>query len=79
MILLTIITAVGLYRFWRPARPLYLASMALAYLAAPVTPPVVQTSLASMLPSLAAVLSGLMVGLMYFSPVASEFGHRRDA
>jgi hypothetical protein len=73
MVLLTIVTAVGLYRFWRPARWLYLASIALAYAVAPLAPPVVQTSLASAVQSLGAVLSGVMVGLMYFSAVAEEF------
>jgi len=78
MIALTLITTVGLFRFWSPARPMYLASMALAYLVAPLAPVVVQTAFASTLFSLAALLAGLMVGLMYFSPAASEF-RRREA
>ena len=77
MILLTIITAVGLYRFWPPARPLYIASMGLSFLIAPMAPPVVQTALASTAQSVGMLAVGLMIGLMYFSPVASEFRRAR--
>jgi magnesium-transporting ATPase (P-type) len=72
-IVLTIVTAVGLYRFWRPARPLYLMSMGLAILVSPALPPEVLGGGQAALMTAAAMVAGVMVGLMYFSPVAQEF------
>jgi hypothetical protein len=73
-ILLSIITTVGAFMFWPPARPLWAGSMVLAFVAAPFLPPAVQTSLASALQSAAVGLTGLAIGLMYFAPnVAAQF------
>jgi hypothetical protein len=78
-IFLTIVTAVGLYKFWGPARPLYLVSIVLAYLFAGFLPPEVYGGLQSTFAFAGATLSGVMIGLMYFSPIAAEFVAGRSA
>jgi hypothetical protein len=79
-IVLAIVATVGAFVFWRPARPLWAGSFLLACVVAPFYPPAVQTSLPSTLQSVATALSGLLFGLMYFTPdVAALFDVAKPA
>ena len=77
---LAIVTTVGAFLFWHLARPLWVGSFVLAFVAAPLFPPAVQTSIASTLQSAATALAGFLIALMYFAPeVAAEFTSRGAA
>jgi hypothetical protein len=73
-LVLSIVTTIGAFLFWPPARPLYAASFVLAFLAAPAFPLVVQSQLASTLQLAGTALAGFIIALMYFAPaVAAQF------
>lgn len=67
-------SVLGLLRFWRPARPLFVGYLALAVAGTLVVPPVLQTPLASAVTTLSALLAGVVAGVMFTQPVAAEFG-----
>jgi hypothetical protein len=78
-LILSIVTTLGAFLFWPPARPLYAASFALAFLAVPAFPPVVQSPLASTLQLAGTALSGFTIALMYFAPEIAALFHRRSS
>jgi hypothetical protein len=78
-LILSIVITVGAFRFWPPTRPLYAVSFALAFLAAPALPPVVQSPLASALQLAGTALAGFIVALMYFDPSVAALFHRSQA
>ncbi len=71
-----IVLTVGLYRFSRRARLLYVALWPVGLILAMLMPPIVQTGIANALYSTAATISGIVIALAYFSPVAQEFERR---
>lgn len=79
MIVLTIVLTVGMYRFSRTVRAVYVGLYPVALLAAFFLPPTVQSGFVSALYSFGATITGLIIGLAFFSPVAAEFEKRRAA
>jgi len=76
-LILSIVTTIGALRFWPPTRPLYTGSFILAFLAAPIFPPTVQSPLATTLQLAGTALAGFIIALMYFTPeIATQFKRR---
>jgi hypothetical protein len=71
--LLVVVAVVGLLFFWKPARALLLAALALDVLVSPFLGITVQLPLATTLDGISGVLTGMVVALAYFSPVANFF------
>lgn len=68
-----ITSLVGLWLLWRPARMLftvYLLSLAVAIVLAG---PLVESSLTSVLAFMNTIISGLILGMIYFSPLREHF------
>ena len=76
LIIVAIVLAVGLYRFSRIARLWYVALWPVGFLLTMLMPPVVQTGVANAFYSAAGTISGIVIALAYFSPLAQEFERR---
>ena len=75
-----VIALIGLYRFRSWARPLYAALMLGAVVARLLVPPESTPTGADALLTVAFwVLSAILIGLAYLSPVATHFRHRAAA
>ncbi|HEY6194693.1 MAG TPA: hypothetical protein VI504_06575 [Candidatus Eisenbacteria bacterium] len=64
---------IGLLYFWRPARRLYLACMAMSVFLALISGPSVATSIGAAFRLMDGLVSGAVLGLVYFSDVAGRF------
>jgi hypothetical protein len=76
---LLLTSMIGLWMLWRPARmffTLYLLCLAVAVVLAG---PVVESSLTSVLAFMNTIISGLILGMIYFSPLREHFdAHELD-
>jgi hypothetical protein len=63
---------IGLFFFWRPARPLYLATI-LALLGTSLDGPSVETAFGAVIQQLLVLISGAVVTLVYVSPLKHRF------
>jgi hypothetical protein len=73
---LMLLSLTGLAVLWRPARlmfTLYLLSVAIAVVLAG---PAVESSLTSVLSFMNTIISGLILGMLYFSPLREHFDRR---
>jgi hypothetical protein len=70
---LALISSIGLLFLWRPARLLYTLSLALAYPMVLLMEPTIYTGLTEFLSELASLLSGVILALLYFSPLKTRF------
>lgn len=68
-----VIALIGLFRFWPLARPLVVTLTAAGIILGPFAGPVVEPGLAATFDSCSTVLGGMMLALLYFSPVANWF------
>jgi hypothetical protein len=71
--LVAIISIIGLFLFWRPARPLYVVSLLGGIVAAAFDTRPAAIGVQGALASLNMLLAGVVIGLMYFSPARREF------
>src|SRR5687767_3252488 len=69
LLALMIISTVGLYKFWRPARNLYLFSITGAYIIGPFFGPVVTSGISGTLSGLGNALSGILITMAFMSPL----------
>lgn len=69
----TLIAAIGMFLFWRPARVLALIGTVLALVALPFSEPFVATGLATLFNEGSSILWGMVLALAYWSPVAQRF------
>jgi hypothetical protein len=76
LLALGIVSVVGLLAFWRHARPLYVAYTRLALVLGPLAPTVLQSATVATILTFSAMACGLIIGLMYASPIAKEFRAR---
>ena len=74
-----VVALVGLFRFWPLARPLVLALTALGIIIGPFGGPVVETGLAATFDWCSTVLGGMVLALIYLSPVADWFVKPTDS
>ena len=78
MLILSVVTTVGLWRFRRWARGVRLWGDVVAFASAPFFGPVVMTGLASAVCSLGTVIEGGLLALLYLSPMAAWFAGISD-
>ena len=68
--LIALLTAwIGLFVFWKPARMLYLITMVVSLLLGPFFGPYVETGLSYTLCEATSIVSGIILTLVYFSPL----------
>lgn len=70
---ISLIAAIGMFFFWRPARVLALIGTLLALAALPFSEPFVATGLATLFNEGASILWGMVLALAYWSPLAQRF------
>jgi hypothetical protein len=73
VIILSLVSSIGLFFFWRPSRILYLISSVLGLLLAPFLGPYVDAGWGRALEDAALVVSGVILALVYFSPLKSFY------
>lgn len=72
-IVISLIAAIGMLFFWRPARVLALIGTLLALVALPFSEPFVATGLATLFNEGSSILWGMVLALAYWSPLAQRF------
>jgi len=77
LVLVAVVARIGLFFFWRPARPLYFASMIGALLMAVLGGPDVSTGWEDMLDTMAAIICGIIFALIYFSPLRDLYAKKQ--
>jgi len=70
---ITLIAAIGMFFFWRPARVLALVGTLLALAALPFSEPFVATGLATLFNEGSSILWGMVLALAYWSSLAQRF------
>ena len=70
---ISLIAAIGMFFFWRPARVLALIGTLLALVALPFSEPFVATGLATLFNEGSSILWGMVLALAYWSPLAQRF------
>ena len=70
---ISLIAAIGMFFFWRPARVLALIGTLLALVALPFSEPFVATGLATLFNEGSSILWGMVLALAYWSPLAKRF------
>ncbi len=70
---LSLIAAIGMFFFWRPARMLALIGTLLALAAVPFSSPIVATGIATLFNEISSISWGMVLALAYWSPIATRF------
>lgn len=73
ILIMLVVSSVGLLVFWRPSRLLYLLTLVVALLIAPLLGPEVNTGWEAPFDEAASVVSGAILALAYFSPIKVLF------
>jgi hypothetical protein len=69
LIILLLVSSIGLFFFWRPARFLYLIAIAGGLLLTPFFGPYVDAGWGATFEEAAIIISGVILALVYFSPL----------
>jgi hypothetical protein len=69
---------VGLFALWRRARTLFTAYLLFVAISVVLSGPTVQSELTSVLSFMDTIISGLILGMIYFSPLREYFDKRED-
>lgn len=70
---LMLVSIVGLWFFWRPARMLYTAFLLVLACAVAASGSIVQTALTSVLSFMNTIIAGVILAMIYFSPLREDF------
>lgn len=73
-----VVASIGLYAAWRPARFMYLVYVLFLILVVPMIGPMVETGLAYAAGLCATTLSGMILGVVYWSPLREQFEKARS-
>jgi hypothetical protein len=73
LIILSLVSSIGLFFFWRPSRILYLISSVLWLLLLPFFGPNVDAGWGKAFEDAGLVVSGVILALVYFSPLKSLY------
>jgi hypothetical protein len=73
LIVLLIVSSIGLFMLWPPARILYLIGIASGLVLMPVFGPYVESGWGTAFEDAASVVSGVILALVYFSPFKRYF------
>lgn len=68
-----LVSLVGLWVLWRPARMLFTIYLLCLAVAIVLAGPLVESSLTSVLAFMNTIISGLILGMIYFSPLREHF------
>ena len=74
-----VVSWIGLWRLWKPARRLYLFTVACGMAATLLTGPQVSSAIGSALSTAASMATGAIIALVYFSPLSVAFERPRAA
>ena len=69
---------VGLFALWRRARTLFTAYLLFVAISVVLSGPTVQSELTSVLSFMDTIISGLILGMIYFSPLREYFDKKED-
>lgn len=72
-----LVASVGLFFFWRPARMLYLICVVFGIALVPLAGPYVDAGYGELLEDVASMISGAILALAWFSPLAQVFDRKR--
>jgi hypothetical protein len=75
-LLLSMISYIGLFFFWSPARVFYLILIALSLLTRPIYGPLVEPTFMALFDDVYKILVGLNLCLMFAPPIQTLFGKR---
>jgi hypothetical protein len=70
---LMLVSLIGLWLFWRPARMLYTLCLLTLGCAVAASGTVVESALTTVLSYMNTVIAGVILGMIYFSPVREHF------
>jgi hypothetical protein len=70
---LLLVSMIGLWVLWRPARMLFTAYLLCLAVAIVLSGPLVESPLTSVLAFMNTIISGLILGMIYFSPLREHF------
>lgn len=70
---LMFVSVLGLWALWRPARLLYTVYLLCIAISVVLAGPVVESELTSVLSFMNTIISGLILGMIYFSPLRDHF------
>jgi hypothetical protein len=74
-----VVSWIGLWRLWRPSRRLYLVTVALGIIATMLVGPQVSSGIGWALQTVASIVTGSILALVYFSPLSEVFERPRAA
>jgi hypothetical protein len=77
LLVMVLISSIGLFVFWRPARLLYLIATVFGVVITPLLGPAVRTGWDTPLEETASITAGAILALVYFSPLRVLFEKRR--
>jgi hypothetical protein len=77
MLILFIVSNIGLFLFWRPARTLYVITIIVGLLETPFFGPYVDAGFGTMFEDAAIIVSGVVLALIYFSPLKDLYNKPR--
>lgn len=69
---------IGLFLLWRRARTLFTAYLLFMAISVVLSGPTVQSELTSVLSFMDTIISGLILGMIYFSPLRDYFDKKED-
>ena len=72
-IILFVVSSIGLYFFWRPARTLYVITIVFGLLWTPFFGPYVDAGWGTVFEEATIIISGIILALIYFSPLKDYF------
>jgi hypothetical protein len=70
---------IGLLLFWKPARPLYLATAIVSFLLTPFAGPYVTSGWEQAMDHASCLVAGLVLGLIYCSPLREVYDRTENA
>jgi hypothetical protein len=70
---LLIVSSLGLFYFWRPARMLYTVCLLTLGCAVAASGTVVESALSTVFSYMNTIIAGVILGMIYFSPIREHF------
>jgi energy-coupling factor transporter transmembrane protein EcfT len=78
VLIVALVSRIGLFFFWRPARPLYLASGIGNLLMTVLNGPSVNAAWSEMFDGLSAIIYGIILALIYFSSLRDLYAKKKQ-
>lgn len=78
MLISIVISWVGLWRLWRPARSIYTITLIIGILSSPFFDQTIMSPVAGSLDEIASICTGLILGLLFFSDARHHFDKKKE-